>query len=339
VGLVALLCVLYFDLRSAPGHVVAVNFAVGITAAILACAVVDTLVVRAVRRRLSGGSEPAGLPEPTPAETAPRRSYRDLWVAAAVVGVAAALFLVKAAREGTSAFPPPAPPGVPLPVTPGVGHVTQTAASEMNPSQTEEPGRRWRLGTNGPELTAWWSDFSPGRQFTDSQKAEVDGVLREVYVEYERLLDAHTKVRLEGNGVRFDVTPFPAELDRLENLFWSGVDPALNRGQQEMMRSNFPLRRPAWTSPADADEFYGAVFLPVGDESFHLTIERSGLWYRYAVEFASISWSRNAPAIPLWLRAWQQRFEDRMAAADLARIGGLGIDPNRPPLLAARLRP
>src|SRR3712207_8848747 len=60
--------------------------------------------------------------------------------------------------------------------------------------------------------------------------------------------------------------------------------------------------------------------------------------YRYAVEFSSVSWNGSSPEFPLWLRIWQRRFDDRMAAVELARAGGLAVDTNRPPLLAPRDR-
>ncbi|HEX6983871.1 MAG TPA: hypothetical protein VF170_00780, partial [Planctomycetaceae bacterium] len=313
---------------------------------LVACTVVDILIVRAVWRRVrmpapaspsdAAPSAPASEPpaEGPDAAAPPRRSRRDLIAAVAALGIAAGLFGVKAWHEGWGPFDrsdsyrpvapsAPTPPGLPRVVT-----------DEQAAVFAEDANRRWRLGPDGPELSPGWAQSA--LRIDASTKEAIDAILRNVYAEYEQLLDAHTDVTFEGEAIRFRVRPFVAELDRLSNRFWERVDPLLNRDQQAVMRYNFPLRYQRPQGGYTVQGLYEDKVMPFGDDegqALGVRIERSGQWYRWELLTSHpVPIGTTAPELPVWLRRWQERYD----LLTSLRRAGVSVDPRRTPLIAPK---
>lgn len=303
----------------------------GLTIGLGAIGLIDTLIVRAVWRRQTTGFEPPTSADSAPAEAAPpRRRYRDLGIAAGMIVVALVLFGIRFAREGHGPFAPPVPVATRSPVPP-------TPPDEQGATlASEDPNARWQSGPNGPELGTAWARLA--LQVDPSTAAAINGVLRDVSAEYERLLDAHTTVAFDGRTATFTVEPFEDEYERLADEFWSRVDRLLNRDQQAVMRYNFPLRY----NPATVDltARYEGKLMPFGDRvneyqnAATVRIARSGQWYDWTISMPDMGTGSQSPELPLWLRRWQEKFD---VLSSLHKAGA-AIDPTRPPLVARKPR-
>jgi predicted Ser/Thr protein kinase len=329
-GVTALLAFVLGLPHAAPPAASALGVAAGVAIAVGLCALADGLIVRAVWRRAHSGLEPpAGDPAEAaghPEASAPRRGYVGWGITAAVI-VVLALFSFKAAREAHRPLIV-LPPAAPIPPIP---HDEQAATPA-----SEDPNSRWQLGPNGPELGHFWAAYALG--VDGPTEAAVNGVLRDVSAEYERLLDSHTTVAFDGRAVTFTIAAFPEEYDRLADEFWSRVDALLNRDQQAIMRFNFPLRY----DPSDnvLTERYEGKLMPFGarvneyQSTTTIRIARSGQWYDWTISMPDMGTGSQSPELPAWLRRWQERFDVLMSV----RKAGLMIDPARPPLVARKPR-
>ncbi|MDQ3332337.1 MAG: ABC transporter permease, partial [Planctomycetota bacterium] len=314
---------------------------IAIPTALILIGLVDLLIIRLVWRRMrprvAGESSSVSDGETswpdTQADDPILKRNRDLLAAGLAIAVVALLLTGKAMHEGWGPFRRhvihgPAPDAPHAPLAPGPPRAVAEAAAETVSESIEDSDRRWRLGPHGPEVSPQWAT---GIGISDEARSRIDEVLQDVYRQYEILLDEHTTAIPSGNEVTFKIEAFPEEFDRLINDFWSQVDPLLTRGQQGILRFNFPLRFDRTGRLGYSDDDLTNNVLIFGRENATISIGRTGQWYRWGVS-GPFGYSNTTPELPVYLARWEPVFDRVMLLGGNEPI----TDLHRLPLIAPK---
>lgn len=143
----------------------------------------------------------------------------------------------------------------------------------------------------------------------------IDRIIRMVEFEYDDVLKAHTRHRVENGATIFEVPRFPTKVDSLERQFWEHVDPLLSVEQQRIMRLNFPVGElPTSTAQIEGDDPTG--LMPLGRHGgMTLRIEKVGQWYRWDLRLfteAGVEYDLKTfetPSLPYWLHSFQKHVD------------------------------
>ncbi|MGC1272065.1 MAG: serine/threonine-protein kinase [Planctomycetaceae bacterium] len=325
-----------------PLHVAVIGLIVlGIVVAI------DAVIAFIVWRRVKASMRPTAADRPeTPPPAEPEswiepvasRRHRDLVMAGVAITIAVLLiglqllyesgFPGRRSNESATVDYDYAAPATVAPTSGGGMAWPAGAITE------EDRNRGWRMVPDGPEVLPQWMGGMFGPEYGMAAEdwsilKQIDAALQDVYADYERVLDERTTATFDGEAAVFNVEPFPEELDRLENEFWSRVDPLLTLERQKVMRYNFPLRYDAKHPQAGQ---YDNFVMPIGHGRGTATIriERTGQWYRWEVALHNLQTGNDSPELPQYLRRFQHQFERLMSL----RKDGLAFDPQRLPLVA-----
>lgn len=300
-------------------------------------AVIAFIVWRRVKASMPAATEiPPAAPPTTEPESwlepvAPRR-HRDLVIAGVAIAVALTLVGLQVLYE--NGFPRWRSHRSAIVARNSAAHATAKALSDGGATLSdgiiteEERNRGWRMTPDGPEFLPGWSASVSG----DTTAESITAALQHVYADYERVLEDHTTAAFEDDAVVFTIEPFPKELDRLTNEFWTRVDPLLHVEQQKILRYNFPLRYSQKHRFRDSHRHF---VLPIGDGRWTIRIEKSGQWYRWSATYPNspaITYYDRPELLPSHIRRFQYEFE-RLTSL---RKEGLAFDPQRLPLVAPR---
>ncbi len=132
-----------------------------------------------------------------------------------------------------------------------------------------------------------WKEGVPqlGRASVDLGPNQIKGIndaLAKVHAEYVALEAKHTERKWDDLGhLVVSIQPFPKELNRLEDQFWTQVDSVVtDNNQRGRLREELPLR--------------GEVFA-LGDAQRSIRIWKVGEWFNWRWDFGESSRGPNLP--------------------------------------------
>jgi hypothetical protein len=172
----------------------------------------------------------------------------------------------------------------------------------------------WTMGAAGPVLTEPFARGILRLQPAEIEKANAG--IQKVYQEFLAVEQQHIEQHTDEAGhVVVTISPFPAQVEKLENRLWSELDPLLDPDRQSIARLNLKLDQREIYPGVTMSDIVAPGMFGWGKGSARIEIWRIGAWFHWNVHSRGYTDSSRGPQLPAaYRRFWNEPVE---APADL----------------------